>query len=175
MNERPTLKLYHANGKGTGCALSLSLYPLRVGDLESGAILATFAPQKTLGDRRTTPPVYPHFDWDNDSVTVRLDFNDLAKMLQVFRGETESIEDGKGLFHRYADKCQVIKFRHMIEPVCGYSLEVSETSTDADAQTSDRKAYIFLSSAEALGLSLAIEHSFAAIAFGVADGWEVAK
>ena len=25
MNERPTLKLYHANGKGTGCALSLAI------------------------------------------------------------------------------------------------------------------------------------------------------
>lgn len=174
MNERPTLKLYHANGKGTGCALSLSLYPLRIGDLESGAILATFAPQVTLGDRRTTPPVYPTFDWDN-AVGVKLDFIELAKVLQVLRGETESIDDGKGLFHRYADKYQLIKFRHMIEPVCGYSLEVSETSTDADAQTSDRKAYIFLSSAEALGLSLAIEHSFAAIAFGVADGWEVEK
>ena len=173
-NERPSLALYHANGKGTGSAMKLELYPLRVGNLDSGAILATFAPQVTLGDRRTTPPVYPTFDWDN-AIKIRLDFDDLAKVLQVLRGETESIDEGKGLFHRYADKCQVIKFRHMIEPVCGYSLEVSETSTDADAQTSDRKAYIFLSSAEALGLSLAIEHSFASIAFGVADGWEVAK
>jgi hypothetical protein len=152
--------------------MKLELYPARVGDPDSGAIYATIARQSSLGDRRSTPPIYPSFDWDN-ALKVKLDFTDLAKVLQVLRGETESIEDGKGLFHRYADKYQLIKFRHIIEPVCGYSLEVSETSTDADAQTSDRKAYIFLSSAEALGLSLAIEHSFAAIAFGVADGWEV--
>ena len=173
-NERPSLAIYHANGKGTGSAMKLELYPLRVGDLDSGAIYATFAPQVTLGDRRTTPPVYPTFDWDN-ALKVKLDFTNLAKVLQVLRGETESIDEGKGLFHRYADKCQVIKFRHMIEPVCGYSLEVAETLVDITTQNRDRKAYIFLSSAEALGLSLAIEHSFAAIAFGVADGWEVAK
>lgn len=174
MNERPTLKLYHANAKGTGCALSLSLYPLRIGDLESGAILATFAPQVTLGDRRTTPPVYPTFDWDNDSVTVRLDFDDLAKMLQVFRGETESIEDGKGLYHVTKERRQVIKLRHMVEPICGYSFEVYE-KCETGGDEGERTAHIFLSNAEALGLSLAIEHSFASIAFGVADGWEVAK
>lgn len=171
-NERPTLALYHANGKGTGSAMKLQLYPARVGDLDSGAIYATIAPQSTLGDRRSTPPIYPRFDWDN-AIKIRLDFDDLAKVLQVLRGETESIDDGKGLFHRYADKCQLIKFRHTVEPVCSYALEVVETF--ADAQYHEREAHIFLSNAEALGLSLAIEHSFAAISFGVANGWEVAK
>ncbi|MBQ1429312.1 MAG: hypothetical protein IIZ06_06555, partial [Kiritimatiellae bacterium] len=141
-NERPTLAFYHANGKGTGSAMKLELYPARVGDLDSGAIYATIARQSSLGDRRSTPPIYPSFDWDN-ALKVKLDFTDLAKVLQVLRGETERIDEGKGLFHRYADKCQVIKFRHMIEPVCGYSMEVSETSTDTDAQTSEKKAYIF--------------------------------
>lgn len=165
-NERPTLALYHANGKGTGSAMKLQLYPARVGDLDSGAIYATIASQSSLGDRRSTPPVYPRFDWDN-ALKVKLDFDDLSKVLQVLRGETESIDEGKGLFHRYADKCQAVRFRHIIEPVCGYSLEVYETSTNANAQANERNARIFLSTAEALGLSFAIEHSFAAIAFGV--------
>ena len=170
-NERPTLAFYHANGKGTGSAMKLELYPARVGDLDSGAIYATIARQSSLGDRTSTPPIYPRFDWYN-ALNVKLDFTDLAKVLQVLRGETESIDEGKGLFHRYADKSQVIKFRHMIEPVCGYSLEVCETSTEYGSESG---TYIFLSTAEALGLSLAIEHSFASIAFGVTDGWEVAK
>ena len=164
-NKRPTLALYHANGKGTGFAMKLELYPAKIGDPNSGAIYATIATQSSLGDRRSTPPVYPRFDWDN-AIVVRLDFDDLAKVLQVLRGETESIDEGKGLFHRYADKCQVIKFRHMIEPVCGYSLEVYETFTGDSEHANERRVYIFLSTAEALGLSLAIEHSFAAIAFG---------
>lgn len=165
-NKRPSLVLCHANGKGTGSAIKLELYPARIGDLDSGAIYATIAPQSTFGDLGSTPPIYPRFDWGN-AVKVRLDFTDLAKVLQVLRGETESIDEGKGLFHRYADKCQVIKFRHIIEPVCGYSLDVVETPVDVNVQNRDRKAYILLSSVEALGLSLAIENSLAAIAFGV--------
>ena len=165
-NKRPSLVLCHANGKGTGSAIKMELYPARIGDPDSGAIYATIAPQSTFGDLGSMSPVYPRFDWGN-AIKVRLDFTDLAKILQVLLGETESINEGKGLFYRYADKCQVIKFRHMIEPVCGYSLEASEASTDADAQTSERNARIFLPSAEALGISLAIEHSFAAVAFGV--------
>lgn len=164
-NKRPTLVLYHANGKGTGSAIKLELYPARVGDLDSGAIYATIAPQSTLGDRRSTPPIYPRFDWDN-AINVKLEFTDLSKVLQVLRGETESIDDSKGLLHPYHDKCQTIRFRHMIEPVCGYSLEVYETFTGDGEHANERRAYIFLSTAEALGLSLAIEHSFAAIAFG---------
>lgn len=163
-DKRPSLTFYHANGKGTGSAIKLELYPARVDDPNSGAIYATIATQSSLGDRRSTPPIYPSFDWDN-ALKVKLDFTDLAKVLQVLRGETESIDEGKGLFHCYDDKCQVIKFRHMVEPVCGYSLEAAETF--ADAQCQERKMHIFLSTAEALGLSLAIEHSFSAIAFGV--------
>jgi hypothetical protein len=165
-NKRPSLVLCHANGKGTGSAIKLELYPARVGDPDSGAIYATIAPQSTFGDLTSTLPIYPRFDWGN-AVKVRLDFSDLAKILQVLLGETESIDDGRGLFHHHDDKCQAVRFRHIIEPACGYSLEVYETSTNANTQANERNARIFLSTAEALGLSFAIEHSFAAIAFGV--------
>ena len=164
-NERPSLAFYHANGKGTGSAIKLELYPARVGNPDSGAIYATIALQVSVGDRSSTPPIYPRFDWDN-ALKAKLDFTDLAKVLQVLRGETESTDEGKRLFHIYADKCQAITFRHMIEPVCGYSLDVMERLADVNAQVRNRKACIFLSSAEALGLSLAIEHSMSAVAFG---------
>lgn len=166
-NKRPSFVLCHANGKGTGSAIKLELYPARIGDLDGGAIYATIAPQSTFGDLGSTPPIYPRFDWGN-ALKAKLDFTDLAKMLQVLHGEIESIDDGKGLFHHYADKCQAIRFRHMIEPVCGYSLEVCENIfRNNGLQTIEKTTRIFLSSAEALGLSLAIEHSFAFIAFGV--------
>lgn len=165
-NERPTLALYHANGKDTGSAMKLQLYPARVGDLDSGAIYATIARQSSLGDRRSTPPVYPRFDWDN-ALKVKLDFDDLTKILQVLRGETESINDGKGLLHCYSDKWQRIGFRHVIEPLAGYSMEVMEAADKDEHTHMDRRIHFFLYKAEALGLSLAIEHSFAAIAFRV--------
>ena len=165
-NKRPTLALYHANGKGTGSAMKLELYPARVGDLDSGAIYVTIAPQSTFGDRSSTPPIYPRFDWGN-AIKVKLDFSDLSKMLQVLRGETESIDDGKGLLHCYNDKFQRIGFRHVVEPIMGYSMDVMEASDKDEHTHMDRRMHFFLSNAEALGLSLAIEHSFAAIAFGV--------
>jgi len=165
-NKIPMLALYHANGKGTGSAMKLELYPARVGDLDSGAIYATIARQSSLGDRRSTPPIYPSFDWD-DALKVKLDFDDLAKVLQVLRGETESIDDGKGLLHCYADKWQRIGFHHVIEPLAGYSMDIMEASDKDEHTNMDRRIYFFLSNAEALGLSIAIEHSFAAISFGV--------
>lgn len=165
-NKRPSLVLCHANHKGTGSAIKMELRPARIGDLDSGAIYANIASQSSLGDYTSTPPIYPRFDWDN-ALRIKLDFTDLAKILQVLLGETESIDDGKGLLHRYDYKCQTISFRHMIEPVCGYSLEVCETSTNANAQTNERKACILFSTAEALGLSFAIENSLSAITFGI--------
>ena len=165
-NKRPSLVLCHANGKGTGSAMKMELYPARVGDPDSGAIYATIARQSSLGDRRSTPPIYPSFDWDN-ALKVKLDFTDLAKVLQVLRGETESIDDGRGLFHRYNDKRQKISFRHLVEPIVGYSMEVMESSNKDENTYIERKIHFFLSTAEALGLSFAIEHSFAAIAFGI--------
>lgn len=99
-NKRPSLVLCRANGKGTGFAMKMELYPARVGDSDSGAIYATIALQSTFGDLGSTPPIYPRFDWGN-AVKVRFDFTDLAKILQVLLGETESVDDGRGLFHRY--------------------------------------------------------------------------
>ena len=82
----------------------------------------------------------------------------------MFRGECESIEDGKGLYHRTARFYTRIVLRHMIEPLAGYSLELYRTSNDGKDESNAR---IILSDAEALGLGLAIENSFGVISFGI--------
>ena len=93
---RPKLAFYHANARGTGGALQLELHPAH--DDTDGSIMATFATQLTIGDRLGAVPVYPRFDWEG-AITVKLDFTDISKMLQVFRGECEAPEDGRGHFH----------------------------------------------------------------------------
>lgn len=113
--KRPAMTMHHANTKGSGTALRLELHPARPD--ADGSILATIAPQKS-------PTPAPSFDWDN-SISVRLCFLDLAKVLQVFRGHFESIDDGKGLFLRTAKGCTVVRLAHRIEPVGCYLLEVS--------------------------------------------------
>lgn len=151
--KRPAMTMHHANAKGTGTALRLELHPARPD--ADGSILATIAPQKS-------PTPAPSFDWDN-SIAFRLCFLDLAKVLQVFRGHFESIDDGKGLFLRTAKGCTVVRLAHRIEPVGGYVLDVShrpnggETVCMRFAMTYD----------EAFALSEAIGQAMLYVSFGV--------
>lgn len=168
-NARPTLVLCHANGKGTGSAMKMELYPARVGDPDSGAIYATIALQ-TGGAGRGK---HPSFDWDN-GIVAKLEFCDLAKMLQVFYGETESIDDGKGLYRHTESNTQVIRLRHTIEPINGYVLDFYQ-HTPKNGISDDRSASMTLHTFEALGLKIAIENSMALIAFGGNENWEDVK
>lgn len=153
--KRPAMTMHHANAKGTGTALRLELHPARPD--ADGSILATIAPQKSP----TTAP-YFSFDWDK-AIDFRLRFLDLAKVLQVFRGHFESIDDGKGLFLRTAKGCTVVRLAHRIEPVGGYVLDVShrpnggETVCMSFAMTYD----------EAFALSEAIGQAMLYVSFGV--------
>ena len=160
MTTRPTFTTYHPNGKGTGSAIKLELHPAH--DDTAGSRMATIATQLTTGDRLGAVTVYPRFDWDG-AITVKLDFTDISKMLQVFRGECESLEDGRGLFHKSTRGTTKIMLRHLVEPIHGYMLEVYRNTQDAE----DSNARIFLSPYEALGLATAIESSMGVICFGI--------
>ena len=85
---RPRLAIYHANAKGTGCAIKMELHPA-VGAAD-GSIFCTFAAQKTVGNRLGPNPTFPTFDWDG-AITVKLAFDDLTKMQQVFRMHRRSL------------------------------------------------------------------------------------
>ena len=156
----PALTMYHPNGNGRGSAIRLELHPAH--DDTAGSIMATIATQLTIGDRLGAVPVYPKFDWDG-AITVKLDFTDISKMLQVFLGECESIEDGRGLFHKSTRGTTKITLRHIVEPINGYMLEVYRKTSDSE----DSNARIFLSPYEALGLATAIESSMGVICFGI--------
>ena len=158
---RPKFALYHANAKGAGGALQLELHPAH--DDTDGSLMMQLASQISLGDLRGPEPVYPRFDWEG-AVRVKLDFHDLTKMLQVFRGECESLEDGKGLYHRSPKATTRIVLRHIVEPRPGYAVEVYRNAANGGAETSAR---IFLPPNEALGLAAAIEGSMSVLCFGI--------
>lgn len=157
----PCLRFYHPNGKGTGCAMVMKLRPADA--TQDGFIVASFANQITVGNPTGDNPTYPTFDWEN-RVDVVLDFNDLCAILQVLRGETESIREGRGIFHKYNGCCQKIQLRHLIDPVCGYMFEVFEESKANGGDS--RRAHMLLSPAESLGICEAISGSMYLIAFG---------
>ena len=157
---RPKLALYHPNARGTGSAVRFELLPA-VDDAE-GCIMLTIAGQSAVGDRRAPTPTYARFDWEN-KIVVKLGFTDLCQMLQVFRGECESIGDGQGLVHRAKCGLTRITLRHLVEPIVGYSLDLYRTMPGGQ-ETSSR---FFFSPAEALGLTEAVSGSMAVICFGV--------
>lgn len=155
------LELYHPNAKGTGCAMAMVLHP--ADPMQIGFISVSIANQMTVGNPTGDNPTHPTFDWVN-SVDVVLDFNDLCVILQVLRGETESVCEGRGIFRKYNERCQKIQLRHLIDPVCGYSFEVVETPANGGEE---KRVHMLLSPAESLGLYEAIHGSMYLIAFGM--------
>lgn len=158
---RPKLAFFHANAKGTGCAATLELHPAH-DDME-GCIMLSVANQMTIGNRMGPNPTFPRFDWEN-KICVKLDFTDLCAMLQVFRGECESINGDHGLYHRSVKATTTIRLRHQVEPVSGYSLELYKTPAGGGEES---HAHLLLNSAEALGLCESIAGAMYLVSFGI--------
>ena len=158
---RPSLAFYRASAKGTGSAVKMKLHPAH--DDTDGSIMLTIANQKTVGSRMGPNPTFSTFDWEN-AMTVKLDFNDLTQILQVLRGETESINEGKGLYHRSPLGLTGIRFSHMVDPVSGYALDVSRRASKEGEET---RAHFLFNSAEALGICEAITGAMYIVAFGI--------
>lgn len=158
---RPNLTFYHPNAKGTGGAIAMNLHPAH--DDVGGSIMAKVANQMAVADRHGPNPTYARFDWEN-AICVKLDFNDLCKILQVFRGECESIDDGRGLYHRSPTGATRIVLRHLVTPVPGYSLEFYRTRADGAGEAN---AHLLISPSEATGLCEAIAGSMSVICFGI--------
>lgn len=161
---RPRFALYHPKANGAGGAVEMELHPAH--DDHEGSIVMTLANQKSAGSRRGPTPVFPTFDWEN-RICVKLDFSDLCAVLQVLRGECESIGDGRGLYHRYDGKVTRIILRHLLEPVAGYSLEVYRSSEGQETGENDLASRIFFNPSEALGLTIALENVLGVICFGI--------
>ena len=158
---RPKLAFYHASPKGPGCAATLELHPAH--DDVDGSIWLCVANQMTIGNRMGPNPTFPRFDWEN-RICVKLDFNDLCAMLQVFRGECESINGDHGLYHRTAKATTKIRLRHLVDPVSGYSLELYKTPAGGGDET---RAHLLLNPAEALGLCESIAGAMYLVSFGI--------
>ena len=158
---RPNLAFYRANPKGTGCAVKMNLHPAH--DDTDGCIMLTMANQLTVGNRMGPNPTFPTYDWEH-ALTVKLDFNDLTQVLQVLRGETESINEGKGLYHRSPRGVTNIRLSHLVDPVSGYALDISRRSGKEGEET---RAHFLFNSAEALGICEAITGAMYIVAFGI--------
>lgn len=159
---RPSLCFYHANAKGTGSAVKMNLHPAH--DDTEGSVMLTIASQMTIGNRMGPTPVYPKFDWEN-SLCVKLGFTDLTHILQVLRGECESINDGKGLYHVSPRGATSIRLTHYVDSVPGYMLDICRRTNKGENE--ENRARIMFNPAEAMGLCEALAGSLYLVCFGI--------
>jgi len=157
---RPAYSCCHPNAKGTGCTVCFEMHPAH--DFVEGSVFVTFAPQRTVGSCEGGVRRLPSFDWEN-RITVRLSINEVAELLEVFRGYREKMGDGKGLFHRTAKADTVITLEHRLEPSPGYLFGVSRKPAEGE----QRRMGILISMKEAIVLSEALAGSLVFMAFGV--------
>ena len=161
---RPQLSFYHANGKGSGSAARFEVVPA-CGDRD-GAVFLTLAQQKSVatGSVEQGNRQYATFDWPN-RVTVKLNFGDLCQMLSVFKGQTSTIADGKGLYHDSRNTTTLINLTRQTEPYTGLALEVSRRGkVESDPAVRTR---IVFNNTEAFGLGAVLEQVLGLLAFGI--------
>ncbi len=160
---RPRLTFYHANSKGSGSAAQFEAVPAD-GD-RSGAVYMTLARQNGVaGVNGEGKREYASFDWQN-KVIVKLNFNDLCQMLMVFRGKSQTIADGKGLYHDNRNMTTFINLTRQSEPFPGLVLDVSRKAKEGDS--GPVRVRIVLNDAETYGLGTVLEQSLTVIAFGI--------
>ena len=159
-DRRPCYSCFHPNAKGTGGAVQFELHPAH--DYVEGAVFAIFAAQKTVGSTENGRRVMPTFDWEN-RITVRLSINEVAQLLEVFRGYCERLCDGNGLFHRTPKANTIITFEHRVDPVSGYVFGVSRKTVDGNL----KRISLMLSMAEAIVLTEALAGGMIYMAFGM--------
>lgn len=165
-NNRPHYRAYdayfHASPKGTGSACKIELHPAHE-DI-AGSIFVEMAMQKTIGSYKDGMQIFPTFDWEN-KITLKLDRTDLSQIIQVLRGMRESINDGKGIFHRSARANTIIKFYHQIEPKSGYMLSASRKTIDGKLMG----CWFFFDVDEAMTLMLSLEQSMLYVCLGIPE------
>lgn len=150
--------IYHPNTKGTGMALALELYPATP-ELP-GKLKLEFA-------RQASPEgaIFPRFDWANRR-TIVLAPEEVEKVLEVFAGYTESLEDGKGIFVRTSTNAAAFRLRHIVEPVPAYALQLVVREGEGDAATDDVRN-INLTPTEAAMLYHALTAAMGKLVFGL--------
>lgn len=150
----PTLKLYHPNAKGTGSALSIECVPAH--NDKSGYFGFVIYPQNPTNENLT-------FNAES-AVGFALDFLGASQLLQVLRGEVESLNEGKGICLESKSCAVRVTFRHQVEPYGCYVLEVFAIKKDDSKE--ERHGIFTFSNAEACGICEVLASTLHIITFG---------
>ena len=136
-------KYSHINSKGTGCQMVVT--PFSAWNGEEGSVKFAFHPQKGI------------IQYDEDCMEFFCNSEEVAKIIAVFRGMQDNIDEGKGLRRMGL----VMNLEHTINPN-GYRFTIKENTDDETKSLS-----IMLDTYEALELSLALEGVMSKLVFGM--------
>ena len=161
-------KLVHANAKNTGSAVDMIVRPAT--EQEVGYLMVSFAPQKTVAEISCGKRIMPTFNYER-KIGVKLTIFEVAQIVGVLDGHQESLEDGKGLYHKSSKGVAVIGLTHKVESAVGYWFSVKRNPNESDEQ----KVGIFLSPVEGRTLSIILKQAMFYMGFGTPDTWPTAK
>ena len=148
---RPSFRLRHANAQGTGSCLEMILYPAH--PHRDGFIMFCLMKQR-IGGART-------YDWEN-RIALKLSFAQVSKIIEVLRGEKESLNGVDGVRCKQENWDCRLRFEHCLEPVNGYSLRMMRARGGSIEEIS-----FFMSISEAVGICVSLEQALLYISFGI--------
>lgn len=162
-NFPPRFYLYHANANNTGSAIRISVAPAT--PESEGAFFISMAAQSTVaGQTPEGVKQFAHFDWMNRT-TVKFGVSEVAQMLQVIRGCTNSVNGDRGLYHDSRATTTGITFARVMDPMPGYNLAFSRTSKDGSNQRI--RTWFFFREHEAIALEAVMGAALPVMALGI--------
>lgn len=162
-NFPPRFYLYHANANGTGSAIRISIAPAT--SESEGAFFISMAQQSGVaGQAADGTKQFARFDWMNRT-TVKFGVVEVAQMLQVIRGCTNSVNGDKGLYHDSRATTTGITFARVTDPMPGYNLAFARTSKDGNNQRV--RTWFFFREHEAIALEAVMGAALPVMALGV--------
>lgn len=112
MTKKPKVIFSHPNAKKNGTRLIMSITPAT--EEKEGYLMLQLQKQASL----------LKWDEENESI-INLSHIEIAKFIAVMRGYDESVNDGKGIWHRIGEAYCGVCFRHTTDPISGYILTIT--------------------------------------------------
>lgn len=95
---------------------------------------------------------------------IPLDPDGIAKVIQVLRGERESIDDGKGIFGKDIDEHKVFRLSNKVEPISCYEFTIVTVADDTTGWKGEKDLITFTATpSEALALQFALQGFLASL------------
>lgn len=165
----PKLAFYHPNQSGNGAAVEIEVSPATRD--RDGQVYLSIAPQNPSPENVVVTPTGKQcaaFFWKN-RICVKLSFQEVVEVIMVLSGKAQTIlHAGKeGFFHASNEANTTVRLKQSEDSNHAGAVFLGISKVLKANPDSKQSLCFNFSPAETFGLRLALEHSMAALAFGV--------